>query len=116
MKHAKMPVDAEPSDSKCFTRHSSRDGQSVLRSDQSLEKVAFKSKDAKINVLFDIRRGFSKTGHEQRISDEGCHQPETDRNGGAGAVSELFVHRYCASVLTIVRVGRFLHVHFVLTD
>lgn len=111
MKHAKTPVEAEPSDYQCFTRYSSGDGQSVLRSDQSLGKVAFISKDANLNVLFDIRWEFSKAGHEQRISDESCHQPETDRDGGAGAVSELFVRSHCASVLTMVRVGRFLHVN-----
>lgn len=33
-------LEAEPLDSQCFTRYSSGDGQGVLRSDQSLEKVA----------------------------------------------------------------------------
>lgn len=26
--------------------------------------------------------------HEQRLPDEGCNQPEADRDGGTGAVSE----------------------------
>lgn len=93
-----------------FARYSSADGLSVLRSDQSLEKVASNWKDAKLNVLFDIRREFSTAGNEQRISNEGCHQPETDRDGGAGAVSsELFLHSYCANVLTIAPVLLIFH-------